>query len=302
MATQFPSDPAIINLNNALNDALLSYLPDGFPIIFDLPDLNNLPSDPTLSVFLYEIHEDLQLRSAQARINTYNPDTKVVTILPGWVNVNCNYLITYWESPQITGGVASPASASNNQAIQIMNQVVNALINNRTLADIPGAYTRMIPPNDELSGLGNFWQSLGNRPRLSLYAAVTVPVGLIDKSNRVPGVITPVVDMEQIQDCAFELKSNPGIGSVVAGGSLSFTIICWWNDGLSRLIQLGLSGLPVSASATFIPDSLSAPGANSSLTITTTSGTPAGSYRLEVTGKSGDLTNSVFISLEVNPG
>lgn len=198
MATTYPSDVAIINVNNALNEALTSYLSPDVAISFELPDLDKLPADPTLSVFLYEIHEDLQLRAAQARVSVRDPDTNAVSILPGWVNVNCNYLITYWDSSQATGAVGSPGSAPDNQAIKIMNQVVNAVVNNRTLPGIPGAYTRMIPPRDELGSLGNFWQSLDNKPRLSLYISVTVPITLTDKKDSATGVLESDVNMEQI--------------------------------------------------------------------------------------------------------
>ncbi|CAE6748964.1 Pvc16 family protein [Paraburkholderia domus] len=198
MTAAIQSSTAIIDVNNALSTALTSYVDDGVKVTFDLPDLDNLPSDPTVSVFLYEIHEDLQLRTSQVRTNSRDSGTNVVTISPGWVNVSCNYLITYWDPERTTSGVGSPGSAPNNQAIMVMNQVVNALINNRQLGDIPGAYTRMIPPKDELNSLGNFWQSLGNRPRLSLHASVTVPVSLTDKKDTAMGVLTTEADMEQI--------------------------------------------------------------------------------------------------------
>ncbi|ANB72015.1 DUF4255 domain-containing protein [Paraburkholderia phytofirmans] len=198
MTAAIQSSTAIIDVNNALNTALTNYVDDGVKITFDLPDLDNLPSDPTVSVFLYEIHEDLQLRMSQARAQSRDPDKNVVTISPAWVNVSCNYLITYWDPQQTTSGVGSPGSAPDNQAIKVMNQVVNALINNRQLAGIPGAYTRMIPPKDELNSLGNFWQALGNRPRLSLHASVTVPVSLTDRNETAPGVLTTESNIEQI--------------------------------------------------------------------------------------------------------
>src|ERR1700759_1622825 len=100
MAAVIGSSTAIIDVNNALNVALTNYVDDGVKITFDLPDLDNLPSDPTVSVFLYEIHEDLQLRTAQVRSASRDPATNQVTISPGWVNVSCNYLITYWDPQQ----------------------------------------------------------------------------------------------------------------------------------------------------------------------------------------------------------
>jgi hypothetical protein len=82
-----------------------------------------------------------------------------------------------------------------------MNQVLNALINNRQLTGIPGAFTRVIPPKEELNSLGNFWQSLGNRPRLVLNYAVTVPVSQTGRrTDEVPEVTETAATVEHFGD------------------------------------------------------------------------------------------------------
>ncbi|MCC8458088.1 DUF4255 domain-containing protein [Photorhabdus aegyptia] len=186
MTTLIASDNAIIEVNNALNTVLSQYLNingNKIDIRFDLPEINSIQSEPTVSVFLYDINEDLQLRSAEPR--RYNPMTS--TLLPGWVNINCNYLITYWDANKPSNDSSSPDSQPNNQAAQVMTRVLNALINNRQLTGIPGAYTRIIPQQENLNSLGNFWQALGNRPRLSLMYSITVPMKLQDiKDNITP--------------------------------------------------------------------------------------------------------------------
>nr|AAN64210.1 Orf6 [Photorhabdus luminescens] len=186
MTTLIASDNAIIEVNNALNTVLSQYLNTNgnkIDIRFDLPEINSIQSEPTVSVFLYDINEDLQLRSAEPR--RYNPITS--TLLPGWVNINCNYLITYWDANKPSSDSSSPDSQPNNQAAQVMTRVLNALINNRQLTGIPGAYTRIIPQQENLNSLGNFWQALGNRPRLSLMYSITVPMKLQDiKDNITP--------------------------------------------------------------------------------------------------------------------
>jgi hypothetical protein len=202
MAQTTASDTTILELNGAIYDALSQYIdtsPDtGVSIVFDLPAVGSTPFEPTLSVFLYEIHEDLQMRTAQTRATVHDPQTGTVRISPGRVNVACNYIITYWDGTETqVSNPGSPGSAPDNQAITVMNQVVNALINNRELPGMPGAYTRMIPPKTELSSLGNFWQSLGNKPKLSLCLAVTVPVPLTDKGNTVPAVRETQADVTQ---------------------------------------------------------------------------------------------------------
>ncbi|MGL5389086.1 MAG: DUF4255 domain-containing protein [Serratia sp. (in: enterobacteria)] len=163
---------------------LCTYVKDPVAIRFDLPDLNATQSDAAISVFLYDIHEDLQLRTAESR----GFNAAAGRLSPGWVNVKCNYLITYWESTGPATDAGNPDCQPDNQAIKVMSQVLAALINNRQLTDIPGAYTQVIPPKENLNSLGNFWQSLGNRPRLSLNYCVTVPISLSDKGEEV----TPV--------------------------------------------------------------------------------------------------------------
>ncbi len=141
MTTIIASDNAIIEINQALNDILIKYLDipsQNIDIRFDLPEINSIQSEPTVSIFLYDIHEDLQLRSTETR--RYNPATS--TLLPGWVNINCNYLITYWDANKPPNDSSSPDSQPDNQAAQVMNLVLQALINNRQLTGLPGARAR----------------------------------------------------------------------------------------------------------------------------------------------------------------
>ncbi|MGX5088819.1 DUF4255 domain-containing protein [Enterobacter sp. UPMP2052] len=172
------------DVNNAMNKMLRAYVNEDVAIRFDLPDVNATQSDAAISVFLYDIHEDLQLRTAGSR--GFNAGTGRLS--PGRANVKCSYLITYWESTGPATDAGNPDSQPDNQAIKVMSQVLSALINNRQLADIPGAYTQVIPPTENLNSLGNFWQALGNRPRLSLNYCVTVPISLSDKGEE----MTPV--------------------------------------------------------------------------------------------------------------
>lgn len=177
----------LLDVNNAMYNMLRPYVYDDVAIRFDLPDVDATQSDAAISVFLYDIHEDLQLRTAESR--GFNAGKKRLS--PGWANVKCNYLITYWESTGPATDAGNPDSQPDNQAIKVMSQVLAALINNRQLADIPGAYTQVMPPKENLNSLGNFWQSLGNRPRLSLNYCITVPISLSEKGEDV----TPVTSL-----------------------------------------------------------------------------------------------------------
>jgi hypothetical protein len=165
----YPSDTTVITVNRALNEALRAYLDPGIEIRFDLPDPANPPPDPIVSVFLYNIFEDLELRMGESR--------------------------TY----KAAGTNAAPVGTPDNQAMQVMNQVLNALINSRQLASIPGAYTRIIPPKDQgLNSLANFWQALGNKPRLLLNYVVTIVLTQTDKADVIPGVTVTDAVLEQM--------------------------------------------------------------------------------------------------------
>jgi hypothetical protein len=193
MTVQTASNMIVIDVNFALQEALTAYLDSDVAIRFDLPNPEDLPPNPVVSVFLYDMFEDLELRMGESR--AYDKATRVLQ--PGKVNVCCNYLITYWDSSQATSN-NDLSGEPDNQAMLVMNQVLNALINNRQLQSIPGAYTRVITPKDEgLFSLGSFWQSLGNKPRLLLNYAVTVPVGLTNKNDVLAEVASTDVILEQ---------------------------------------------------------------------------------------------------------
>ncbi|WP_118986946.1 DUF4255 domain-containing protein [Photorhabdus sp. CRCIA-P01] len=201
MRNLIASDNAIIEVNKTLSNILSKYLndnKDNIDIRFDLPEIDSTPSKPTVSVFLYDIHEDLQLRSAEPR--HYNPSTS--SLLPGWVNINCNYLITYWHSNKPSTDSSSPDSQPDNQAAKVITRILNALINNRQLTGMRGAYTRVVPPQENLNSLGNFWQALGNRPRLSLLYSITVPVKLQNNKDDIKPIsqISAYVDQKSNLD------------------------------------------------------------------------------------------------------
>jgi hypothetical protein len=191
--TPIPSDETLINLNRSIESALNKYLPEGVAIRFDLPAKDENSDIPTVCVFLFDIQEDLQLRAGEGR--QYVQATG--KLLPGYVNIRCRYLITYFEPPQSKSS-DSPASRADSQALRMINNVLNALVNQRTFLDLPGSYTQVIPPTEQLNSLGNFWQAVGNTPRLCLSYMVTVPLRLTDPQTYYPSIKDAEVLAKQI--------------------------------------------------------------------------------------------------------
>lgn len=194
-------DNSLLDLNDAIQKALQEYLPGEFQvpgrIRFDMIGKDKLPSEPTISVFLYDIQEDLELRHGQSR--HYNPTSHVLS--PGQVHVRCCYLLTYWEpADSATEGFDAPS-----QQMQIINAALNAVLNMQ-LPELHSAFVRVIAPSEHLSSLGSFWQSMGDRPRLSLNFTVTIPITLGEKVTA-PDNIKPVLSVDTkltSQDASWE--------------------------------------------------------------------------------------------------
>ncbi len=69
--------------------------------------------------------------------------------------------------------------------------------------------------------------------------------------------------------------------------------------GFSGTVNLSVSGLPQDAGVSFSPPTVTDSG-SSTLTVTTASTTPAGTYTLTISGVSGAITHSTIVTLVVN--
>jgi hypothetical protein len=97
----------------------------------------------------------------------------------------------------------------------------------------------------------------------------------------------------------FAVSATPSSTSVNAGGSATYTVSAAALNGFTGTVSLGVtSGLPAGATASFNPTSIAA-GANSTLTIATSSSTPVGNPTLTITGTSGSLTHSANVILNI---
>jgi hypothetical protein len=70
------------------------------------------------------------------------------------------------------------------------------------------------------------------------------------------------------------------------------------SNGFDGKVSLSVTGLPPRATSTFKPASFFGRG-TSTLSITTPSSTPLGTYRLTITATAGGLTHSANVSLTI---
>lgn len=105
---------------------------------------------------------------------------------------------------------------------------------------------------------------------------------------------------ETTQD--FTLSATPSSQSVIAGGNATYTVSATFTNTVNNTVYFSVSGLPTGATANFNPTSVVGTG-SSTLTVSTSSSTPAGSYTLTVTGAtsdSSDITNTTTVTLNVS--
>jgi hypothetical protein len=96
----------------------------------------------------------------------------------------------------------------------------------------------------------------------------------------------------------FTLSATPPSQTVTQGASATYTVTVNPTGGFTGSVGLGVTGLPAGAGGTFNPSSVTTTG-SSTLTVTTISTTPPGTYPLTITGTSGTLSHSAAITLVV---
>ncbi|MBF2048965.1 MAG: Pvc16 family protein [Leptolyngbya sp. IPPAS B-1204] len=144
---------------------------------FVRPSETFTPSQTTVNLFLYAVHENVELRSNEPTIARQNG--QAVIRRPA-LRVNCSYLITAWAGSD-TGDEAALIEQ------QLLSQVLQVLSGYST---IPATLLRdtplegQVPPlpliSAQLEGMQNpaeFWTALGNklRPSITVMATISVP-------------------------------------------------------------------------------------------------------------------------------
>jgi hypothetical protein len=94
----------------------------------------------------------------------------------------------------------------------------------------------------------------------------------------------------------FSVAAAPSSQNVLQGGSADYSVTVSRTGGFSDPVTLSVAGVPAGATATFAPN----PADSSTLTLATSSTTPAGTYPLTITGAAGATTHPTSVTLVVN--
>jgi len=113
------------------------------------------------------------------------------------------------------------------------------------------------------------------------------------------GGLTSAAATRTITVADFTLSESPSSQSVTAGGSAAYTVTVTPGTGFSGNVALSVTGgLPAGASASFNPASIATSG-SSTMTVSTSASTPAGTYTLTITGDTGVFTRTTTTTLVV---
>jgi uncharacterized membrane protein len=131
--------------------------------------------------------------------------------------------------------------------------------------------------------------TLGTTPTGSYPLVIVATDGVLTHSANVTLVVTD-----------FSISATPSSLTIVQGNAGSYTVALTASSGFVGNVSFSVSGLPILSSAAFNPASLSASGATT-LTISTSTSTPFGTYPLTITASDGVNTRSASVTLLVDP-
>jgi hypothetical protein len=95
----------------------------------------------------------------------------------------------------------------------------------------------------------------------------------------------------------FTISASPSSRTVTRGGQTTYLLTITGTGGFTGAVTFSASGLPSRASATFAPNNTTAN--SSTMTVTTSSRTPRGTYVLTITAVSGNLRHTTTVTLVV---
>lgn len=174
---------------NALDETLKALLQRDLPtaladqvqISFVTPDDQFPPQSvtpPAINLFLYDIRENLDLRSNENHYQRRADGTAIRMQAP--VRVDFSYLVTAWPSESV------PDSANDEH--RLLGAVMQVLLRYRTIPEellhgILKAQEPALPVSSLQAGylesFGEFWQALGGKPKAALHYKVTLSVDVV---------------------------------------------------------------------------------------------------------------------------
>jgi hypothetical protein len=140
-------------------------------IAFDRPDDSFKPAQTTLDLFLFDVRENMELRSNQLKVERLNGQA-VIHRAP--MRVACTYLITAW--PMGGTDLVLQEQRLLAQVLQVLSmhpQIPAAFLKGKLIGQEPPLPMAATHP-EELKNPAEFWTAIGNKMRASITVTVTI--------------------------------------------------------------------------------------------------------------------------------
>lgn len=186
------------DLDASLASLLAAELPiRDVAVSFAGPDDQFPPSSvrlPAVSLFLYDIRENLGLRDSDGQVERQGGG---FVRLPPPARVDCSYLITAWPSE------SAPDPAADEH--RLLGAVLKVLVKHRKFpadhlrgelaGQQPPVPTKIIAEN-QLHSLSEFWQAMGGRPKAALHYRLTLSLDVVEPVPVGPEVTKSIVRID----------------------------------------------------------------------------------------------------------
>jgi len=208
-------------------------------IAFDRPADNFNPAQTTIDLFLYDVREDMELRSNEP---LHTRTAAGVQVHQAPLRVLCSYLVTAWP----VGGTELPLQEHRllAQALQVLarnKQIPISFLRGKLIGQEPPLPT-MTARTDGLKDPHEFWTAIGNKMRPSFIVTATIAMDLF------PPVTVPEVIVSEIH--LGPRASADGEGLTASAGPARFRIGGHVTDAVTHapvvdasvsLVELGLA-------------------------------------------------------------
>jgi len=159
-------------------------------IVFDRPSETFNPSQTTIDLFLYDIRENMELRSNEPRFERLNGQTQIHR--PP-MRVACSYLVTAW--PVGGADLALQEHRLLSQVTQVLSRypkIPASFLKGKLIGQEP-PLPMMTAQTDGLKEPAEFWTAIGNKLRPSLTVKATIGMEVFPPETPPPFTVTTAV-------------------------------------------------------------------------------------------------------------
>jgi hypothetical protein len=215
----------------------------------------------------------------------------------------CGFAVSGSVAPPDFGLGATPASqavapgaaANYTATVTPSNGFTDAVA--LSVTGLPAGATATFTPTSITGGSGSSTMKVSTTTSTPA-GSYTLTVKGTDGALQHSATVTLVVSASPPPD--FGLAATPASQTVSTGAAANYTATVTPSNGFTDAVALSVTGLPAGATATFTPTSITGGSGSSTMKISTTSSTPAGSYALTVMGTDGALQHTAAVTLVVS--